>query len=186
METKEIKEVSGNGKGTLDEVMAQLLKDAENTIEDIGEEVRRELADDIAIIKDQFEKRKYKIMEKAKKNASDKTVKITDKIRETLINRIEQASTNKISEVLSQADHELEDLFKLSHTPTTKDNKEVSDDNTPDGEADVSQAEGKNVVETEHGDKIAKSDNIEEIDVSFKNNEDGTKPTADFNEWLAQ
>ena len=63
METREVKEeVSGNGKGTLVEVMAQLVKDAENVIEDIGEEVRQELADEIAIIKDRFEKKKNQIM----------------------------------------------------------------------------------------------------------------------------
>lgn len=178
METREVKEeVSGNGKGTLVEVMAQLVKDAENVIEDIGEEVRQELADEIAIIKDRFEKKKNQIMEKAKKNAGDKTIRITDKIRETLTNKIEQASTNKISEVLEQANHELEDMIKLQSAPATKVKKEVSADNTPEGEAGVSQAEGKNVVETE---------NKVEIAISTIKIEEETESKQDFDGWLTQ
>ena len=178
METKEIKEeVSGNGNGTLNEVMAQLVKDAEDVIEDIGEEVRQELADEIAIIKDRFEKKKEHIMEKAKKNAGEKTIKITDRIRETLIIQIEQASTNKISEAFEQADHRLEDLVKLQSAPATKAKKEVSADNTPEGEADVSQAEGQNVVETE---------NKDEIEITTINIDGETESKRDFDGWLTQ
>jgi len=185
METMEIKEeVSGNGNGTLAEVMAQLVKDAENVIEDIGEEVRQELADEIAIITDQFEKKKNQIMEKAKKNAGDKTNRITDKIREAFTNKIEQASTNTISGAIEQANHRLEDLVKLPSAPAAKVTKEVSADKIPVVEAGISQAEEENVVETEYVGKLAKNDNEDEIAISTIAIEDETEPKHDFDAWL--
>jgi hypothetical protein len=177
METIETKEkVSSNGNGILAEVMTQLVKDAENVIEDIGEEVRQELADEIVIIKDQLEKKKNQIMEKAKKNAGDKTISITDKIREALTINIEQASTNTISEAFERANHELEDLVKLPSAPVAKVIREESTDKIPEGEADISQAEGENVVETEYVGKLAKNDNKDEITISTINIEDETEP----------
>jgi BMFP domain-containing protein YqiC len=171
MENTEIKEEvsgNGNGNGTLAEVMAQLVKDVENAVEDIGEEIKGELTDEIAIIKDQFEKKKSKIMEKAKKNANDTTANLTNKIRETLANKIEQASTNKISEVFEQADHELEDAIKLESSPPTKVGREVSADNAPEGG------------------NVAKSENRDEIEISSINLNDETKPKQDLNDWFTQ
>jgi hypothetical protein len=185
METIEIKEeVNGNGKGTLTEVMAQLVNDAENVIEDIGEEVRQELADEIEKIKDQFEKKKNQIMENAKKNANDKTIKITDKIRETLSNKFEQASTNKILEVFEQANHEIEDMVKLQPASATKTKKEVSTGSKPEGEVKVSQVEGKNEVETKHDIESAKNDNKDEMAISSIQIDDETEPKLDFDDWL--
>jgi vacuolar-type H+-ATPase subunit E/Vma4 len=185
MKTIERKEeVSGNGNGILVEVLAQLVKDAENVIEDVGEEVRQELADEIAIIKDQFEKKKRQIMEKAKKNAGDKTIRITDKIRETLTKKIEQASTNTISEAFEKANCELEDLGKLPSAPTTKDIKEVSTDKIPAGEAGISQAEGENVVEIENVGNLVKNGKKDEIPISTITIEDETESGHDYGDWL--
>jgi len=187
MKTKEIKEeVSGNLNLTLAELMSKITKDAENVIEDIGEEVRQELADEIAIITDQFEKKKNQIMEKAKKNAGDRTSMITDKIREAFTNKIEQASTNTISGAIEQANHRLEDLVKLPSAPAAKVIKEVSADKIPAGEAGISQAEGENVDETEYVGKLAKNDNKDDIAISTISIEDEVEPERDFVGWLQE
>jgi hypothetical protein len=185
MKTKQInEEISGNGNGTLAEVMAQLVRDAESVIEDIGEEVKQELAAEIAMITDQFEKKKNQIMEKAKKNAGDRTIRITDNIREALTNKIEQASTNTISGAIEQASREFEDIVKFPSTQTTKVNKEVSADKTPTGKVDISQIEGENGVESEYVGKLAKNDSKDEITISNINIEDETEPNQDFDNWL--
>ena len=116
-------------------------------------------------------------MEKAKKNAGDQTIKISDKIREVLTVEIKQASTNKISEVFEQANHELEDLVKFSSAPATE-------DKIPAGEPGISKAEGKNVVETEYFDKVADNGSKDEITISTINIEDETEPKHNFNGWL--
>jgi hypothetical protein len=178
METKEKKEdISGNGNGTLAGVMDQLLKEAQNAVEDIGEEVRKEMADEITIIQDQFEKKKNQIMEKAKKVAGDKATKITNDIRETLIKQIELSSTNRISGICSRANHELKDILNLQSSQATEVNKEGSVDNTSEMKDDSSQREGENII---------KAQGIDNIDFSTIEIEDKGKSDQSFNDWLKQ
>ncbi|HEX79273.1 MAG TPA: hypothetical protein G4O19_03860 [Dehalococcoidia bacterium] len=178
METKEKKEdVNGDGDGTLAEVMDQLLKEAENIIEDIGEEVRKELADEISIIHDQFDKKRNQIMEKAKKMAGNKATKITDNIRETLIKQIELSSTNRISDICDRADHALKDILNLN-PPQAKDvNKEALVNNKSEMKEDSSKIEGENMV---------KAQGIDDIDFSTIEIKDSGKSDQSFDDWLKQ
>jgi hypothetical protein len=170
-------QAKGNGKGVLDEVMAQLLKDAENVIDDVSEEVKQELTDEIAIIRDQFEKKKKQIMEKARKNANNKTSTITDKIKETLANTIDQMSTSKITEAFEHANHQLEDLVQLSSNSTPKVIGERSADNKLNGQTNAPQANEKRVVEINNRDEIE----ISAIEVDNK-----TESKENFEDWFTQ
>ncbi len=175
METKE--QIRANGNGALDELMAQLIKDAENVIEDVGEEVRQELTDEITIIKDQFEKKKKQIMEKARKNANNKTSMITDKIKDALANKIDQMSTNKISEAFKHANHQLDDLVKLSTDPAVKGIEKNSVNKKLDGENDIPQTNEKQVVE---------KDNKDEIEISTIEVDDKAESKESFEDWFTQ
>ncbi len=178
MEKMEIKEqIRANGNGALDEVMTQLIKDAENVIEDVGEEVRQELTDEIAIIKDQFEKKKKQIMEKARKNVNNKTSIITDKIKEALANKIDQMSTNKISEAFDHANHQLDDLVKLSTDPAVKGIEKNSFDKKLDGENDIPQTNEK---------QVDKTNSKDEIEISSIEVDDKEESKESFEDWFTQ
>ena len=175
MEIKE--QIMANSNGLLDEVMAQLVKDAENVIEDVGEEVRQELSDEIAMIRDQFEKKKKQIMEKARKNASNKTSMITDKIKETLVSKIDQLYTSKISEAFEYANHQLDDLVKLSADATPKGFEKIPVDKKLEGKTDNPRTNEEQVVETNNKDEIE----ISTIEVDNK-----TESKESFEDWFTQ
>jgi len=162
------------------------MKDAEKVIEDIDKEIRQELAAEIAIITDQFEKRKQQIMEKAKKDAGDKTARITDNIREAFANQIEQASTNTISEAIEQADHRIKELVRLLPAVEAKVVKDVSADKILAREAGISQVKGKNVAEAANGGKPAKNDKKDEIAITTISMEGEEESKQDFNDWLRE
>jgi len=174
-ETEEETSINSNEK--FDEVMAQLIKDAEDAIEDVGEEIKRELKDEILIIRDQFEKKKKQIIEKAKKDVGNRTSMISEKIKETLIHKIEQMSTSKISQALEQADHEIEDLVKWEDAPQIRANRKVPADETPEPETYLPHVGDKNLIEDK---------NKDEIEISTINMEDETESKENIEDWFTQ
>ncbi|UCE98092.1 MAG: hypothetical protein JSV74_01830, partial [Dehalococcoidia bacterium] len=130
-----------------------------------------------ATIKDQFEKKKKQIMEKARKNANNKTSMITDKIKEALANKIDQMSTNKISEAFEHANHQIEDLVKLSTDPVPQGIEKISVDKKLKGENDNPKTNEKQVVET---------DNKEEIEISTIEVDDKAESKESFEDWFTQ
>lgn len=186
MKTREAKEeVSTNLNGALAEMMSKLAEDAEKVVQDTGKEVRQELATEIAIITEQYKKKKEQIMEKAIKNANERTVRLTANIKENFVSTIEQASTEVVSGVIEEVDKRFEDLVKIPFEQNTRDQDEIvveKESSKHDGTPQT----GEKTAEVTSGEESVENINKDEISISTINIEDEAETKTDFVGWLQE
>ncbi len=149
------------------EIMTELAKEAEQLIGKVGKIARQEAEQEMGRILHQYEQRTKQIVLKIKEENKARAAEMADALKEAIMLRIEQASSDAIASVIAQSSRKVEELVRKR--------QEIDDEGEPEP-AETKPEASDNVGSTRPEKEPEPKGEDVELD----------QPVEDFDRWLSQ
>lgn len=188
METKEIaQEVNQKAERGVAEIIIELAQEADQVITKAGQAARQEAEQEVGRILRQYEQTTKQIVLKIREETKAKAAEIADSVRDSIMLRIEKASTDAIAEAIAESSRKVEELVKKQQEIAEKEDEPVTIEAKVEVDSDTSQASN-----------LARQEDTAEAEDKAKDTRRETElepggdtieleqPIGDFDQWLSQ
>lgn len=186
--TKTSEEISKNGKsgnqGTTD-MMADMAKEADQIISSAGKAARQEAEQEMERILKQYEDKTKQIVLRIREETNTKAAQIADNVRESIMLRIEKASSEAIAEAIADSSRKVEELVNVQPDLAVEKAEPAPAEAKASQESSPPQPQVKNLAEQDNGDEVKDEKDSTEAEAE-RSTQNNVRFEHDFDQWLSQ